>query len=737
MQVQKKDGALEAFNPLKITSAIGKAAFRCDRQIPSELLKQMAETVRKRVETKDIVQVAELHELVIATLNSFGFKDVAESYAEYRYYKINYAKTFEKLRQDADDVLHLGDRENANFDSSLVSTKGSLIKGYLTKSLYKQFYLSGKEKKLIERGDIYIHDLRDMILGSVNCCLFDIGTLLKGGFEMSNVKYTEPKSVLSALQVIGDVTLMATAQQFGGFTLAELDKVLLPYVKKSFKTAFEKYSETCRLEWDEACAMARADVLRELEQGFQSLELKLNTVPCSRGDFAFTTITFGQWNPNDAGEWDETFDEDDREWLYEIGKTILTTRRNGHGPDHHPVVFPKLVYLYDKHQIEADEYSADLFKEAVKTSAQCMYPDYLSLSSENGTVSRLFREQGVITSPMGCRAYLSPWKNEEGKYVTIGRCNIGAVSLNIPLIIKVAQLDYPDDWENKFWTPDDWKNKFWMLFDERLEVIREFFKKRYDVIRHQKCSSNPLAYTQGGFYEGFKNPDDEVGDLVRYMTASFGVTALDEATFLWTGKRLIEDEGAFASEVLMHLQNKINEFKKEDGWLYAIYGTPAESLCGTQAKQFDDFCKSRGVKNDFEGQEHYSTEYFSNSFHVNVTEAITPFEKQDAEFRNFHLCEGGHIQYVRIDNPENLESVETVIRRGMDDGFYQGVNFDSVYCNDCGKHSSNVLNKCPHCGSTNISVISRVCGYLSYSNVNGKTRMNDAKLAEINKRVSM
>ena len=268
-------------------------------------------------------------------------------------------------------------------------------------------------------------------------------------------------------------------------------------------------------------------------------------------------------------------------------------------------------------------------------------------------------------------------------------------------------------------------------------MIREFFKKRYDVIRHQKCSSNPLAYTQGGFYEGFKNPDDEVGDLVRYMTASFGVTALDEATFLWTGKRLIEDEGAFASEVLMHLQNKINEFKKEDGWLYAIYGTPAESLCGTQAKQFDDFCKSRGVKNDFEGQEHYSTEYFSNSFQVNVTEAITPFEKQDAEFRNFHLCEGGHIQYVRIDNPENLESVETVIRRGMDDGFYQGVNFDSVYCNDCGKHSSNVLNKCPHCGSTNISVISRVCGYLGYTNVNGKTRMNDAKVAEINKRVSM
>ena len=727
MKVQKKDGALESFNPIKITSAIGKAAFRCDRQIPAETLDQMAETVRKRVEDKDAVKVSELHELVIATLNSFGFKDVADSYAEYRYYKVNYAKTFEKLRQDADDVLHLGDRENANFDSSLVSTKGSLIKGYLTKSLYKQFYMSKKEKMLTERGDIYIHDLRDMILGSVNCCLFDIGTLLKGGFEMSNVQYTEPKTVLSALQVIGDVTLMATAQQFGGFTLAELDKVLLPYVKKSFKLAFDKYFDTCNLEWDESCAMARHDVLRELEQGFQSLELKLNTVPCSRGDFAFTTITFGQWDPNDAGKWDNDFDEDDREWLCEIGKTILTTRRNGHGPNHHPVVFPKLVYLYDQKQIDADEWSRDLFDEAVKTSAECMYPDYLSLSSDYGTVSKLYREKGVITSPMGCRAYLSPWANEKGEYITIGRCNVGAVSLNIPLIIKVAQLDYPAEWKSKFWT----------MFDERLEVIREFFQKRYDVIRHQKCSSNPLAYTQGGFYEGFKNPDDEVGDLVRYMTASFGITALDEATFLWTGKRLIEEGGHFAEEVLKHLQAKINEFKKADGYLYAIYGTPAESLCGTQAKQFADFCAGRGVKNDFEGQEHYDPAYFSNSFHVNVTEDITPFEKQDAEFNNFHLCEGGHIQYVRVDNPENLESVETVIRRGMENGFYQGVNFDSAYCNDCGKHSSNVLDKCPHCGSHNLSVISRVCGYLGYSNVNGHSRMNDAKMAEIHKRVSM
>lgn len=717
--VIKKDNSTEPFQNHKIKVAVQKAAFRCDVNLTDEELDQVAQEVYHRVSNQSEVRVSDLHELVIAVLAFFHHKTVAQAYAEYRYYKTNYAHTFEQLRQDADGVLRLGDRENANYDSSLVSTKGALIKGYLTKSLYKQFYLSGREKALIERGDIYIHDLRDMILGCINCCLFDIGTVLKGGFEMSNVQYSEPKTALSALQVIGDITLVATAQQFGGFTLTELDKVLLPYVMKSYNAALAKYKEM-ELPEEKAKEWAKKDVIRELEQGFQSLELKLNTVPCSRGDFAFTTITFGQWNP-------EKLSEDEKFWLSRTGSIMLQVRRNGHGKDRKPVVFPKLVYLYDEKQIESDPHSAELLDVAIHTSAQCMYPDYLSLSSKSGSVSKIFQKYGAITSPMGCRAFLSFWKNEAGEAVTVGRCNIGAVSLNIPIILRLAQLEFPLSW----------KEMFWPLLDERLEVIRQFFQKRYEIIRNQKASSNPLAFTQGGFYEGHKTPDEKVGDLVRYMTASFGVTALDEATYLWAGKRLVEEGGEFSAQILRHLQEVLARYKKEDGYLYAIYGTPAESLCATQAKQYNDFCTSRKIKNDFANLEHYSTEYFTNSFHVNVTESITPFEKQDREFEDFHLCEGGHIQYVRLDNPENFEAVKAVIKRGMSKGFYQGVNFDSAYCGDCGKHSTNVLFTCPHCGSSNLSVISRVCGYLGYSNVNGSSRMNDGKMAEIKNRVSM
>lgn len=697
MKVIKKEGTVEGWNGEKIKEAVYKAAARVNQEVDGDTLNKVVEKVHSASCNLDI-STKDLHKTVIHYLKYFGLTEVANSYQEYRDYKNTYAKSFEKVKDEADNVLLLGDRENANFDSSLVSTKGSLIKGYLTKELYRQFYLSKEEKELTKRGDIYIHDMRDMLMGSVNCCLFDIGNVLRGGFSMSNVDYTEPTSVLSALQVIGDITLVATAQQFGGFTLAEIDKVLLPYAKKTYDNAFKKYFEQCNMEYDESCAMAMGDLRRELEQGFQSLELKLNTVPCSRGDFAFTTLTFGTW--------DIMMDDLDRDIMRMIGETILKTRMRGHGGKQ--VVFPKLVFLYDENKINEDEDHKELFELAVKCSSKCMYPDYLSLN--HGKAADIYKRTGAITSPMGCRAYLTEWHDKEGKAITVGRCNIGAVSLNLPLILAYSLKNNVD---------------FFNVLDVRLETIRNFFKKRYDIIRHTKACTNPMAFMQGGFYKGNLKADDEIGDLVNYMTASFGVTALNELNILATGKTLYQDPW-FAEGVLKHINDKVEQFKKEDGYLYAIYGTPAESLCGVQAKQYADYTG-----------DHQFGEYFTNSFHIHVNEPITPFEKQDAEYKMFHMCNGGHIQYVRVTNPENLQALKALILRGMEKGFYQGINFDSAYCEDCGKHSTNVMNKCPHCGSTNLSVISRVCGYLGYTKSNGSTRMNDAKLAEIKDRVSM
>lgn len=215
MNVTKKDNTQEPWDTNKIKVAIRKASERCKCPITDFSIERVILGVLSEIKDKDSVSVSELHSLVIYYLAFENFPEISKAYQEYRDYKNTYAKSFEKVKDEADSVLLLGDRENANFDSSLVSTKGSLIKGYLTKELYRQFYLSKEEKELTKRGDIYIHDMRDMLMGSVNCCLFDIGNVLRGGFSMSNVDYTEPTSVLSALQVIGDITLVATAQQFG------------------------------------------------------------------------------------------------------------------------------------------------------------------------------------------------------------------------------------------------------------------------------------------------------------------------------------------------------------------------------------------------------------------------------------------------------------------------------------------------------------------------------------------
>lgn len=402
MNVTKKDNTQEPWDTNKIKEAIRKASERCKCPITDFSIERVILGVLSEIKDKDSVSVSELHSLVIHYLAFENFPEISKAYQEYRDYKNTYAKSFEKVKDEADSVLLLGDRENANFDSSLVSTKGSLIKGYLTKELYRQFYLSKEEKELTKRGDIYIHDMRDMLMGSVNCCLFDIGNVLRGGFSMSNVDYTEPTSVLSALQVIGDITLVATAQQFGGFSLSQLDMVLLPYCEKTLKKAY-KHAKHCFPDSDPSSwdLYARRVLKDELKQGFQSLELKLNTVPCSRGDFAFTTISFGCWN---APQWLGRYLNDTDLWiLKEICEAILTTRMNGHGENHKPVVFPKLVYLYEENYLSAFQEARDVFELAIECSSKCMYPDFLSLTGDwaHSSVGKQYMENKQVVTPMG------------------------------------------------------------------------------------------------------------------------------------------------------------------------------------------------------------------------------------------------------------------------------------------------------------------------------------------------
>ena len=682
VQVFKSNGSSEPFNPEKIVSAVSKAANRSKEDVTSFITP---------VVSKDI-HVRELHETIFKALTQQGYSKTADCYKNYVNYKTNFINTMQMLHEEQQNLATHGDRENANAESTLISTQQSLLRGALTKELYKQNYLSQEELVAIKEGYLYIHDLKDMLFGGFNCNLFDMETVLKGGFEMANLKYNEPSSLLSALQVIGDVTLSASAQQFGGFTVPDIDKLLVPYYLKTV----EKYKEEA-LRHEVKCpeSYVKEKVLKELQQGVQSLEMKLNSIPSSRGDFAFTTLTFG--NLDGAYKQEQA----------EICKAILRQRMSGN-----PVVFPKLVMLFSWEQNQNCSIQQELFGLCIKCSCKALYPDYLAIDTV-GLVSDLYRETGKVVSPMGCRAYLSDYKDGNGESFFTGRANIGAVSLNLPMIWMKARKEGLD---------------FYNTLEYYLDLIRSFLNKRYESLSKVKASTNPLCFMQGGLKGGFLSANETIGELLKGFTASFGITALNELNILMEGKHLHEVETPASDKVVDFIHSYVKKAKTADGKLFALYGTPAENLCGVQVKQFREIY---GIVENVSDKD-----YFSNSFHCHVTAEISPFTKQDLELKNYHNVEGGHIGYARVDT-DKPNVVKGIVLRAMTLGYYYGVNANLSFCDDCGWSANKVVDFCSGCGSINLMEIDRVSGYLGYGKQKGSTRFNDAKLAEVRDRVSM
>lgn len=713
IQVIKKDGKTkEPFNVNKIILAVGKSAYRALIKFTEEEEEEICSIIVNEInerypdsDTKADIPINTIHSMVELALDKVK-PIVAKSYKDYRNYKQDFVEMLDSVYKKSQSIMYIGDKENANTDSALVATKRSLVFNQLNKELYKKFFLTAEENQACKDGYIYVHDMsarRD----TMNCCLADIKAILTGGFEMGNIWYNDPKTLDVAFDVIGDIVMSAASQQYGGFTLPEVDKILAPYAQKSYDKYVKKYTEKCHMEQKEAEELALEDVAKEMEQGFQGWEYKFNTVGSSRGDYPFITITLGLGT--------EKFEK-----LASI--TALNVRAGGQGKKDHkkPVLFPKVVFLYDE-KIHWDENAPahDVFETGVKCSMKTMYPDWLSMSGE-GYISSMYKKYGAVISPMGCRAFLSPWYEKGGMYpadendkpVFVGRFNIGAVSLHLPMILAKARQESKD---------------FYEVLDHYLQLIRQLHIRTYNYLGEMKASTNPLMYCEGGFYGGHLNPGDKIKPLLKPMTASFGITALNELQELYNGKSIAED-GQFALDTLKYINDKVNEFKQEDGILYAIYGTPAENLCGLQVQQFR---KKYGV---IEGVS--DREYVSNSFHCHVTEDITPIQKQDLEGRFWELCNGGKIQYVKYPINYNEEAVKTLIHRAMQKGFYEGVNLSLAYCDDCG-HEELEMDVCPVCGSKNLTKIDRMNGYLAYSRVHGDTRLNQAKMAEIKDRKSM
>ena len=705
ISIIKKDNTREDFNVQKVVNAVNKSATRVMYKFTPEELNFICKYVTDRAQEygSDEIPIAKMHNIVEGALEATN-PAVAKSYKDYRNYKQDFVHMLDEVYVKSQSIMYIGDKENSNSDSALVSTKRSLIFNELNKELYKKFFMTAEELQACRDGYIYVHDMsarRD----TMNCCLFDMKSVMEGGFEMGNLWYNEPKTLAVAFDVIGDVTLAAASQQYGGFTVPSVDELLEPYAEKTYKKQFERYL-SLGLSEEVADREAMKDVEVDFRQGFQGWEYKFNSVSSSRGDYPFITMTCGVGRGKFAKM---------------ASILMLEVRKNGQGKKtcKKPVLFPKIVFLYDEKLHGEGGELEDVFEAGIACSQKAMYPDWLSLTGE-GYVAEMYKKYGRIISPMGCRAFLSPWyerggmkpADEDDKPIFVGRFNIGAVSLHLPMIYAKAQQESRD---------------FFEVLDYYLNLIRRIHCRTYEYLGEMKASTNPLAYCEGGFLGGHLGIHDKIKPLLKAATASFGITALNELEQL-ADKKSIAEDGSFALKTMEFINNRIQQFKEEDGHLYAIYGTPAENLCGLQIQQFR---KKYGIVENVSDRE-----YVSNSFHCHVAEDITPIQKQDREERFWNLFNGGKIQYVRYPIDYNKGAVKSLVRRAMQKGFYEGVNLSLAYCDDCG-YQQLEMDVCPKCGSKNLTKIDRMNGYLSYSRVKGDTRLNAAKMAEIADRKSM
>ena len=685
----KKDGTLEKFTHSKIERAVNKTALRCNVDLIEPELKSIAVAVERELMPVTeggvrFVPVAHIHETVIEILNKFR-PELSKEYESFRNYKKNVKEHFEQMILDTEQLLHNGDKENANRDSYLIDAQKSMSGEIFSVRNMLDYELPKSASKAHKDGDIYIHDLRDRLFNSINCCLFDMGNVLRGGFTYNGVTYKEPNSFRTACSMLEDVMNSARLNQYGGFTIPEIDSVLAPYARKTYISYYEKF---LAMEVDAPERIAEEMTYADIVQGLESIEHSLHMV-----NNTFITFTFGL---------------DTTKFGKLIAKALLQVRRAGLGTTGVPAVFPKLVFLYtDKLHGEGNE-NEDLFKDAIHTSAKCMYPDYLSL--DEGYLGEVYHRTGKAISPMGCRAFLSEYVNPEGESVFLGRANCGAITLNLPRFALKANGDM---------------NKFLELVNENFEEAIKVHLFTYNRMKKVKAKTNPLFFQHGGCHIRL-GAEDTLEKVLDTFTWSIGYIGLEEATQAMYGKSLHEYP-TFAEETLKHIKGLIEQAKKDTGLMLALYSTPAESLCYKFLEQ------DKAIFGEVEGVTDKA--YYTNSYHCNVTAKLDVDTKMNIERKMFDIATGGRIVYNEYPHTTNMKAIIDCVRYAMSLGLYYGVNIQADTCLSCG-HQAEIEGNCPKCGSYQILRINRICGYLSYTTTEqGENMVNKGKTEEIKTRV--
>ena len=705
MKVIKRDGRAVDFDREKIMVDVSKAnkevktKERASIEEIKEIILYIEDLAKKRILVEDIQDIIEQKLMEIKKY------ELAKRYIVYRYTRALVRK------QNTTDESILGlirnenkelAEENSNKNTKLASTQRDYIAGEVSRDLTKRMLLPEKISKAHEDGILHFHDADYFIQPIFNCCLINIGDMLDNGTVMNGKMIESPKSFRVACTVTTQIIAAVASNQYGG---QSVDMIHLgKYLRKSynkFKEEIEnKHKGKIKKKIIEELVQER--IKEELKAGVQTIQYQINTLMTTNGQSPFVTLFLHL-------DKDDPYIKENAMIIEEILRQRYEGIKNEEGIYVTPA-FPKLVYVLDEfNNLTGGEYDY-LTKLAVKCSAKRMYPDYIS--------AKKMREnyEGNVFSPMGCRSFLSPWKDKEGNYKFEGRFNQGVVSLNLPQISIIADGD---------------EEKFWNLLEERLELCKEALMCRHYALLGTSSDISPIHWQYGAIAR--LNKGEKIDKLLMdgYSTLSLGYIGIYETTKLIKGVSHTTEEGRkLALELMKKLNDTVKKWKKETGLGFALYGTPAESLCYRFARiDKEKFGTIKDVTDKG---------YYTNSYHVDVREKINAFDKLkfESEFQN--ISTGGAISYIEIPNmSNNLEALESVVKFIYENIQYAEFNTKSDYCHICGFDGEIIINdnnqwECPNCGNKNYSkmtVVRRTCGYL------GENFWNEGKTKEIKQRV--
>lgn len=702
-EVIKRNGEKVAFDRDKIVIAIEKAMHSSSGVYIEDQALEIAKEIEELANSKDLpLSIYDIEGEVYYRLIQNDNPATARAYESYKsvqQYKREQNTTDEDilglLNETNEDLMD----ENSNKNAVIASTQRDLIAGEVSKDIAKRKMIPADLVEAHESGAIHIHDMDYFIQPIFNCCLVNMKDMLDNGTVVNGKMIETPKSFQVACNVMTQIIAQIASNQYGGqsINISCLGKYLRRSYEKNLSLALDTLGDIELAE-----KMANQMTKKDLESGIQTIQYQINTLMTSNGQAPFVTLFM--WLEDDDQYVDEV-----AMIIEEILKQRIQGIKNDAGVYVTPA-FPKLIYVLDENNINKDSKYYYLTSLAIRCTAKRMYPDYISAKKMRANY------EGNVFSPMGCRAFLPPYKDQKGNYKFEGRFNMGACSINLPQIGILAGGS---------------EEKFFEILEKRLDLVKRVGLLRYEHLKKVSSDSSPIHWQHGAIARLGKHESIAPLLLNGYSTVSLGYIGIYEATMLIKGVSHTDKKGYdFAMRIMDALNDAVKKWTEEYGIKFTLYATPAESL----TQRFANIDRERfGIIENVTDKG-----YYINSFHVDVREEISAFEKFNFEAKFQDKSTGGCISYVEIPNMgHNLEALETIVRYIYDNIQYAEFNTKSDYCAECGFDGEIKLNdhgdwECPQCHNTDrssLTVVRRTCGYL------GENFWNEGRTKEINARV--